>query len=324
VSATPLLQALARGETVSGTALAQRLGVSRAAVWKQVERVRALGLDVEAVAGRGYRLARAIEWLSADAIVAALPGRRRAAVEVVFEVDSTSSELLRRARGDAPSGSVLLAERQTAGRGRRGRQWESPLGANVYLSLLWRCERGLAAMAGLSIAAGVAVQRALQSLDVGGTALKWPNDVVAGARKLAGVLVEVGGEWSGQCHAVIGVGLNHAMPAGAAARIAQPWTDLHALCAGAPPSRDAVAAALIGAFDAVLAQFGREGLAPFIAAWRRHDALAGVEIQLDEGGRRWNGRAQGIDAAGRLRVRLPDGTLRAVGSAEVSVRRRAR
>ncbi len=321
MSAAPLLEALARGETVSGAALARRLGVSRAAVWKQVERVRSLGLEVEAVAGRGYRLARAVEWLGAEAIVAALRARRRAPIEVLFEVDSTNSELLRRARADAPTGSVLLAERQSAGRGRRGRSWESPLGAGVYLSLLWRCDGGLAAMAGLSIAAGAAVQDALRRLGVPRTALKWPNDIVADGRKLGGILVEVAGEWSGPGYAVIGVGVNGAVPADAGSRIAQPWIDLATVCGGVAPSRNALASALIGALDAALAQFERDGLAPFVAQWRRHDALADAEVSVDEGGRRWLGRAQGLDAQGRLRVRAHDGTLRALTSAEVSIRR---
>lgn len=144
-------------------------------------------------------------------------------VDILPEVDSTNEYLKRLAFGGARSGTACLAEWQTCGRGRRGREWVSPFGANVYLSLLWRFSEGTAALGALSLAAAVAVKRALDELAAGGVELKWPNDVQWHGRKLAGILLELGGEADGPCYVVAGVGINVAMPESRAADIGQPW-----------------------------------------------------------------------------------------------------
>src|SRR5690606_37975158 len=233
-----LLQRLAAGP-VSGAALARAAGLSRAAVWKKVEALRGAGIGIQALAGRGYVLEHRPALLDAAAIAAALPApaaHALAGLEVAWTLDSTNSELLRR-RPPARGCRVLLAERQTSGRGRRGRAWASPLAANLYLSLDRRYAGGLARLPGLSLVAGVAVAEALRAGGWPGVRLKWPNDVVVetdGAlRKLGGLLVEGGGEVAGPARAVVGVGLNVAMPATAAADIDQPWTDLATLSTGA-------------------------------------------------------------------------------------------
>jgi BirA family biotin operon repressor/biotin-[acetyl-CoA-carboxylase] ligase len=315
-----LLALLESGGGVSGERLARELGVSRAAVWKHVEKLRALGLSVSARAGEGYRCAAPMEWLDAGRLRAALSDEARACVsdlEVHFEIDSTSSELSRRAAAGAPSGLVCFAEAQTGGRGRRGRAWHSPLGASLCFSVLWRFDQGLAALSGLSLAVGIALARTLRDLGAD-VALKWPNDVVAEGRKLAGVLVEVGGEWQGPCHAVIGVGVNLRMAA--SAPIDQPWTDLSALLGARMPTRERVAAATLDALLPALARFGRVGDPDLAASFAALDALAGREIDVREGERCFRARADGIDDQGRLRVVDAEGRTRLVGSAEVSVR----
>jgi BirA family biotin operon repressor/biotin-[acetyl-CoA-carboxylase] ligase len=312
--------ALADAGTVSGAALAERLGVSRTAVWKQVERLRALGVAIHAERAAGYRLGAPLELLERERIVRAMPRAARrllAALEVVDEIDSTNVELERRAAQGAASGSVLLAERQSAGRGRRGRAWHSPFAANLYLSVLWRFEQGPAALAGLSLAIGVALIRALADLGIEDAALKWPNDVLLERRKLAGVLVEVAGEWSGPCRAIVGVGLNVRMPATRA--IEQPWIDLAARL-GAGASRNAAAAAVSARVLAALDDYARVGAGPALTAWRDHDALAGRAVVVHDGSARVSGTALGIDAAGCLCVRDAGGTTRRFASGEVSVR----
>ncbi|HVF34036.1 MAG TPA: biotin--[acetyl-CoA-carboxylase] ligase [Candidatus Saccharimonadia bacterium] len=319
MSAERVLRALGAGTELSGAALAQHLSVTRAAIWKQVMRLRALGVPVEAVAGRGYRLARPVELLDAARIEAGLgAGARSCArgVTVAFELDSTNSELLRRPPGTA-HGEVCLAEYQHGGRGRRGRRWHSPLAANLYGSVGWRFESGAAALGGLSLAVGVAALRALERCGVTGVELKWPNDLVAGGDKLGGVLIELGGEITGPCDAVIGVGINVAMPPCTADAIDQPWTDVATLAPGT--TREALAIALFDELLPALSRYERDGFAPFRAAFERADALRGREIRLDPGRGVLAGTALGVDEHGLLRV-LVDGIEQRFASGEASLR----
>jgi BirA family biotin operon repressor/biotin-[acetyl-CoA-carboxylase] ligase len=319
-----VLAALARPGGVSGSELAARFGVTRAAVWKRIAALREAGLEIEALPGRGYRLAAPLDLLDAAAIEAALPAAARmllSGLRIDTEIDSTSSALQRAAASGAGSGAVWLAESQTAGRGRRGRAWQSPIAANLYLSVLWRFDEGLAALGGLSIAAGVAVADALQGLGLADVALKWPNDLVVGTRKLGGLLIDAAGDWAGPCHAVIGVGLNVRMPAAIGARIDQPWIDLAgALAPHAAPSRSAVAGALLGELLPALARFSRDGLAPFIDGFARHDALRDRPILVHAGEHPWPATALGLAPDGRLRVRDAAGNEHRLAAADVSVR----
>lgn len=247
-----------------------------------------------------------------------------AAIEIVDAIDSTNSELLRRTTPTAGI-AALFAERQSGGRGRQGRVWASPPGANLYLSLARRFDGGLARLGGLSLAVGVAVAESLQALGATDVRVKWPNDLVVddgdAVRKLGGILIE-GGMQDGGARAVIGLGLNVHMPDAAAESIDQPWTDLHARLGDALPSRNAIAAAILTAAACALERFDAEGLAPFLPRFAALDALSGAEITATMGARTVEGVACGLTADGALRLRTGDGemTLRA---GEVSVRRRA-
>ncbi|MGN6518104.1 MAG: biotin--[acetyl-CoA-carboxylase] ligase [Dokdonella sp.] len=307
---------------ISGSALAGRLGVSRAAVWKQVERLREAGVGILAQAGSGYRLAAPLELLDEATLLRALAPATRARLAelaVHWQIDSTSSELLRRADRDPRDVIVCLAEMQTAGRGRRGRRWHTPPGGGIALSLLKRFDAGMASLAGLSLAVGVAAVEALTACGIGEVALKWPNDLVARGAKLGGILVELGGDALGPCHAVIGLGLN--LRLGAAARaIDQAAIDLAAL---APDlSRTRIAASLIDHLVAALDCFAAHGFAAFAAAYARHDALDGRDVDVVRGTERRHGVARGIDARGALRVDF-GGREEAVDAGEVSLRLRA-
>ena len=309
----------------TGDALARQAGLTRAAVWKRIAALRSAGVDVRAQPGRGYVLGQPLDLLDVDAIVAGLPKARRdelASLEVAWSLDSTNSELLRRASPQTGA-VVLLAERQTGGRGRRGRTWTSPLAAHIYLSLARSFTGGLARLAGLSLVAGVATAEALRTLGFGDVQLKWPNDVVVadgtGLRKLGGLLVEGGGEHAGPVRAVIGLGLNVRMPAAAAADISQPWIDLAALTSRVPP-RNQIVAAVLSHWLPALAEFDAGGLAPFLHRYARLDALADrdVSLQAADGSAR-DARALGIADDGALRLRI-DGRDERVHSGDVSVR----
>jgi BirA family biotin operon repressor/biotin-[acetyl-CoA-carboxylase] ligase len=318
-----VLEALAPGQAVSGVALAAQAGLTRAAVWKQVEALRLRGLPVEARAGDGYRLPWPIQLLNAQAIREDMPpvlARRLGALEVHWELDSTSSELHRRLTGEAADLSCILAETQTAGRGRRGRNWLSPPGLNLYLSVLKRFEQGFAGLAGLSLAIGVIVLRALDDLGIHSAGLKWPNDVLAGEAKLAGILVELSGEYQGPCAAVIGIGLNLRLPEALREQAGQPVTDLATLAGGQPPERNSVAAVLIARLVEGLQQFERDGFAGFVDDYARFDLLHGQPLRIISGQGEFAGVGEGVDERGALLVRTAEG-LRSIDSADVSVRR---
>jgi BirA family biotin operon repressor/biotin-[acetyl-CoA-carboxylase] ligase len=321
-----LLARLAAGP-VSGDALARAAGLTRAAVWKRIEALRAAGVEIDAQPGRGYALRHPLELLDADAIRARLPAAVRAqlaALEVAWSLASTNSALLQRplpARGTV----ALFAEHQSGGRGRRGRAWASPLAAHLYLSLARGFEGGLVRLGGLSLVAGVAAAEALHALGFGQVRLKWPNDLVVehgGAlRKLGGLLVEGGGEHAGPVRAVIGLGVNVRMPAAFAAQLDQPWADLAML--GAVPGRNALAAALLERLLPALAQFDAEGLAPFLPRYAAFDALGGRTVALQAPDGVHTGTMLGLAGDGALRLRLDAGGERVFHSGEVSVRLQA-
>jgi BirA family biotin operon repressor/biotin-[acetyl-CoA-carboxylase] ligase len=317
-----ILRRLAAGPA-SGDVLAREAGQTRAAVWKRIEALREAGVAIEAAPGQGYRLARPLDLLDADALRAALGDAGVARLDVAWSIDSTNTELLRRG-APARGVDVLLAERQTGGRGRRGRPWQSPLGANLYLSLSRAFEGGLARLGGLSLVAGLAAAEALHALGFPQVALKWPNDLVVDdgqvLRKLGGLLVEGGGEHGGPVSAVIGLGLNVAMPPESGARIDQPWIDLATL--GPAPARTALAATLVRHLAAALEAFDREGFAPFAGRWGALDALRGREAELHLPAGVEPVRVLGLGEGGALRVEGADGRERDVHAGEVSLRGR--
>ncbi|KAB7769111.1 bifunctional biotin--[acetyl-CoA-carboxylase] ligase/biotin operon repressor BirA [Xanthomonas maliensis] len=314
-----LLAKLASGR-LSGDALAADAGLTRAAVWKRIQNLRAAGVAIEGRAGDGYRLSAPLDLLDPQSIRQALGAEAQAgltALQVAWTLDSTNSQLLAQP-APAQGVAVLLAERQTGGRGRRGRQWISPLAAHLYLSASRRFGGGLGQLAGLSLAVGVAVAEALRGCGFAEVGLKWPNDLLARDRKLGGLLIEGGGEIAGNARAVIGLGLNVHMPTEAAAAIDQPWIDLDTL-AGQAVTRNAVAAAILDALLPALDLFEAQGLTPFLSRYAALDVLRGRPVQVEEAGSRHQGIALGLAADGALRVQLGEHE-RLFHSGDVSVR----
>lgn len=321
IDPSALLRSLSAQTYVSGSELAEKLGVTRAAIWKQIETLRALGAPIEASAGEGYRVAWPIEPLDAAAIRRGIDGDvlpRIGDLRVVWHIDSTNTSLLEAAAAGAADASVVVAEVQSDGRGRRGRQWRSPLGGNVYFSLLRRFDGGMGSLAGLSVVAGIAAVRALQDCGVGGIGLKWPNDILADGKKLAGILVELGGEFLGPCFAVIGIGINVRLADDAG--IDQPAADLASLCGGDPPSRNRIIGRLICELVAATDAFADRGFAAFEKEYADFDLLARAPVRLQTAAGVRDGIADGVDARGALRVRH-GGRLATYDSADVTVRR---
>ena len=315
-----VLRRLADGEFHSGTALARALGVSRGTVWNAVRALESAGLAVYKVRGRGYRLRAGMSLLE-RAVIARHTGApaSRFDIEIVEETESTSSSLLQRAAAGAGAGTVIAAEWQTKGRGRFGRPWHAELGGALTFSLLWRFERGAGALAGLSLAAGVALIRALKGLGAAEVDLKWPNDVVRRGEKLAGMLIEMQGDALGPSAAVIGIGLNVRLSEAARKLVGQPVADLETAC-GRALDRNEVLGSMLGELAHVLDLFSVEGFAPLRAEWERYHAYQHQPIEVIlPGGRTERGLARGVADDGALLFETASG-VRRLHSGEVSVR----
>lgn len=299
----------------SGTDLAAQCQISRSAIWKAMAALRGLGVTVHAVAHRGYRLPRATTLLDARQIRGALPANVAEHLRhgtALWSTGSTNADLL--ARDDLPPGrfDFLTAEYQSAGRGRRTRSWFAPPGGAICLSLGWSFESLPANIGALSLAIGVCALRALERCGIAGVELKWPNDLLAGGAKLAGILIEMRAEAAGPVYVVIGIGLNVALGAAVLERVkagGNEAIDLAALTATLP-DRNVIAAALIAEFIQGLRQFEQQGFSAFVAEWRAADALAGKPVQIQLDAHAVSGDARGIDAEGALCVHTRDGLQR--------------
>jgi BirA family biotin operon repressor/biotin-[acetyl-CoA-carboxylase] ligase len=325
------LKHLTHEQFVSGEAIAQQLGISRATVWQAMRQLEELGLELHKVRRQGYRLARPFDALDAQAIARALgplaPGYE---ITTVNACGSTNSEILSLAALPAGLSRVLATELQTAGRGRRGRAWVSGLGNALTFSVLRNLDVGLAALSGLSLAVGLAVTQALEELGAQGVKVKWPNDVLLqtteGHAKLGGILIELSGDALGPTRAVIGIGLNMRLPEAAREQIGQPAAHATAQLpadlaqAGLQVSRNRLLASILRHLDAVLATFEREGFAALRGAWNARHAYQGSEVvMVNEGRVEKSGVVEGVDASGALRLSTAKG-FETVVSGELSLR----
>ena len=306
-----LLELLADGEIHSGQELADVLGVSRTAIWKQLAKLENVGLVLQSKAGQGYCLLGGIELLVVPQIHAMLPQTCReliANIAVLKSIDSTNSYLLQLAASEKIT--VCFAEYQTAGRGRRGRHWVSPFAKNIYLSLRLSIEGGFNAVEGLSLAIGVAIVRALAAEGIEDIKLKWPNDVLWRGRKLAGVLIDAVGDPAGSCHLVVGVGLNVRDEKAMQAGIDQPWVSLTEIVSEQhikPVGRNQIAAALLKEVVPLLAQYERLGFSHYQTEWQRMNAQAGAMVDVHVGSVVVAGELLGINAVGALILKTATG-----------------
>ncbi len=315
-----LLRRLADGEFHSGQVLAQQFGVTRATVNNVLQDVGNFGLTLYSVRGRGYRLARPLQWLDVDSIMSGLgDARGDLRIEVLDHAASSNAVLLQRATLGAANGSVLAVEWQNAGRGRLGKAWHSGLGDALTFSLLWRFESGLAALSGLSLAVGIALIRALDELGISGAGLKWPNDVLLGNGKLAGILLEAQGDMLGPSAVVIGIGLNLSVPETLRERIDQPVSDLATLDQPLP-ERNRMLAVLLRHMVSVLREFAGHGFATLREEWEsRHDFQQRPGRLLLPDGTQVAGMVLGVTDDGALRLATAQGE-QIFNAGEVSLR----
>ncbi|MCW8988760.1 MAG: bifunctional biotin--[acetyl-CoA-carboxylase] ligase/biotin operon repressor BirA [Gammaproteobacteria bacterium] len=320
-----LLKILADGKYHSGSELGNQFGVSRAAIWKLMQKIEnGLGLAVFAVKGKGYRLQQSLELLDKNIILDNLSEATASQLthfDVLFEVDSTNTYLNNKSFDGATSGYLVLAEHQTKGQGRRGRTWVSPFGGNVYFSLLWRFQNGPAQLGCLGLVIAVAIVRVLHRLGITDAGVKWPNDIYWHDKKLAGILLEMRGEATGPCAVTIGVGVNIAMPVNdkdAIDKIDQPWVDLESILK-TKVKRNHVAAMFVDEVFKVLNVFPQQHK-ELLLEWENMDVLKGQAIEVHLANDIVVGTALGINSAGALRLQA-NGKEMIFHSGEVSIRR---
>lgn len=309
-----LLKLLKDGRFHSGQALGAALGVSRSAVWKQLQHLESdLNLSIHKVRGRGYRLAAPLQLLEISQM-AATPWP----VFISDSLDSTNAEALRAIDRGVSAPFAVTAERQTAGRGRRGRQWISPFGENIYYSLVLRIDGGMRQLEGLSLVVGLAVLNALREAGVSVAGLKWPNDVLANNKKIAGILLELVGDPADVCHVVLGIGINVNMRH--CDEVDQAWTSV-VLESGSTVNRNVLIGSLNESLRAYLSAHKVSGFTPLQAEWERNHLWQGREVSLIAGAHEVDGTVVGIDQSGALRMSV-NGVEKVFSGGELSLRLR--
>lgn len=311
-----LLNLLKDGRFHSGQDLGVALGISRSAVWKQLQQLEAeLGLSIHKVRGRGYQLSTPLTLLDPREIFRKMP---QWPVRVFDSVDSTNAEALRSISEGAPAPFLVLAERQLAGRGRRGRKWVSPFAENLYYSLVLRIDGGMRQLEGLSLVVGLAVMQTLRSAGVPNAGLKWPNDVLVGNKKIAGILLELVGDPADVCHVVLGIGINVNMQV--ADEVDQQWTSIK-LESGKACDRNALVVELSNQLKAYTHKHQLNGFASLQAEWAENHLWQGRPVSLIAGNSHIDGVVLGIDNQGGLRL-IVDGVEKVFSGGELSLRLR--
>lgn len=308
-----LISILADGAFHSGEQLGEAFGMSRAAINKHIQTIREWGLDVFTVPGKGYSLPAPIQLLNEQTILSYLPAGQ---VTVLPVVDSTNQYLLDRIT-ELKSGDACVAEYQHAGRGRRGRQWVSPFGTNLYLSMFWRLEQGPAAAMGLSLVVGIVMAEVLRKLGAEQVRVKWPNDLYLNDKKLAGILVELTGKTGDAAQLVIGAGINLTMRESITNAINQDWINLQE--AGVNIDRNKLTAELLSELRLAVVKFENEGLSAFISRWREMDNYLDRPVKLIIGNQEIFGIARGIDQQGALLLEQ-NGNVKPYIGGEISLR----
>lgn len=315
-----LLAHLSDGKFHSGERLGESLGVSRAAVWKALKRLEDDGFPLQRIRGKGYRIPRGARLLDVSEIRRHLPEALRTRWEwhVFQEIDSTNAEAHRCVSQGGTSAMVFVSEAQRAGRGRRGREWASPFGQNIYLTLVEPFSGGAQRLEGLSLLVGLCLVEALEVCGYRGCQLKWPNDVLLEGRKLAGILVEIAGDLTSDCTVIIGVGVNVLMQQSPQS-IEQPWTSLLLSGQNAELDRNRLVALFVSRMSAGLERFRHEGFAPFVSDWIARDAWHRRQVCVTSGSNVLQGSNLGVNHQGALRLMTGDGEV-LVNGGEVSLR----
>ena len=318
---TKLLEIISNGNVYSGQDLAASLNVSRTAVWKSIKHLETLGLEIRAIRGKGYQLRKKFEFLSKEEISRMMTLQSKKSckdIGVVFKTNSTNLYLLNQLDYEAIHGSVVFAEYQSKGRGRRNKKWISPIGSGICFSVGWRFEVMPISLGLLSLYMGIAIARSLNSLKIKEVGLKWPNDIMTLDHKIGGILLDIRGESTGPLDVVVGVGINYELPKYGLMNIDQPIIDV---CSVSKKrfSRNMIAANLLSNILEVLRDLQTGANLNLLNEWRQFDYYTGKEATLILPNEKITGILKGVDEQGSL-LMLVDGKLLSYSSGEVSLR----
>ncbi|MDF7667609.1 bifunctional biotin--[acetyl-CoA-carboxylase] ligase/biotin operon repressor BirA [Orbaceae bacterium ESL0727] len=305
-----LIELLADGQFHSGEELAVLFGITRAGVNKYIKTLREWGISLSSIQGKGYCLDAPLDLLDKQKIDHYYSSTSH--IEVIPIIDSTNQYLLNKVT-QLSSGDSCVAEFQSKARGRRGRKWFAPFGCNLYFSMYWRLEQGIAAAMGLSLVVGIAVADTLIQLTGQPIKVKWPNDLYLNDKKLAGILIELAGKTGDIAHAVIGIGINLNMANPDATIVNQAWANLGVI------NRNLLVANLVKSLKQALTEFEQHGLAPFVSHWERLDNFKDRKVKLIIGENIVRGKARGINQHGALLLEQ-DGVINAYIGGEISLR----
>ena len=305
---------------VSGASLAKDLGVSRAAVWNRIEELRRHGYDIEASPHLGYVLRGSPDALHGDDLMARLPRNRVIGrdVRVFSETTSTNDIIEKLSRDGVAEGSVVFAETQTRGRGRMGRQWHSPTGSGLWFSVLLRPRLRPSAATQLTVVSAVAVARAIERETGLRPDIKWPNDIMFGQKKVAGILLELGAELDRIRHATLGIGIDvNVDPAELPAEVREVATSLRSEL-GRVVDRASLATAVLRELDHLYQRLGDGDFHEIGDDWMRRCSTLGRRVVIHIGDRRVTGRAEALDDEGALLVRTEFGTIERIIGGDVT------
>jgi BirA family biotin operon repressor/biotin-[acetyl-CoA-carboxylase] ligase len=314
-----LIWVMSDGKFHSGQALAEHLGVSRTAIWKLVGKLESWQIPVYAVRGKGYKIPEGLELIDPEILNGNVLDKLSlfSEIEVLPTVDSTSSYLTRTWKDKPGIGRICIAEHQTMGRGRKGRKWVSPFGANLYFSLGLNLPMGLSALGGLSLAIGIGLTKLLNHHSKQKVALKWPNDLLVGQKKMAGILVEASGDSNDKSFLNIGIGVNWNMQL-QQSEIDQPWINLTDVLKD-DVDRNQILASILISLDQMLVEYMSKGFDSFRNEWNQQSAYYGQVVELHTRTGKVAGKEIGVDKSGAIILATNEGE-KTFYSGEVSLR----
>lgn len=306
---------LSNGQYHDGTSIGEKLGITRAAVWKVIKKLQEYGVEIQSIKGKGYLLEKPLILLDAVKIRKNIK-KSSIKIAILEKIGSTNDYLKNDSDQD---NKICLAEMQTNGRGRLNRQWHSPFGQNIYFSLRYAFQKDMSELSGLSLVTGLAVCSAIESVtQLNNLKVKWPNDILVDQQKIAGILIDINAESNGFCNVIIGIGINVNMQHALKKEIDQPWNSLK-IITGEYIDRNLLCAALINVLINYLERFSKFGLPDFIKEWKEKDYLFGKPISVMSGQKKVMGIGSGINTQGHLALRMSDKTEKTFSSGDTTL-----
>jgi len=308
-----------KGRWVSGESLSRKMAVSRTAVWKHILRLKQEGYIIESSRRKGYRFRQSSDFLLAHEVRAGLQTHLFGKKEIVYfrETDSTNLRAKYLAERGAPEGTVVIAESQTEGKGRRGRAWFSPAGEGIYVSIILRPALSPNEAPGLTLMAAVAAAETLLELTPLSVRIKWPNDIMVGGKKLAGILTQISTEMDVVDYIIVGLGINVNTPLkGFPDDLRYRATSIRAEMKK-PFSRITLLRLYLELFEKRYEMFGKSGFEPVVERWKELSDIIGRKVRVEMLNQQWTGVAVDIDREGALLLREPEGITRRVISGDV-------